>query len=73
MARYYDYVLGMIPLALGGVTAALMGAGLAVTTAITVASVFAVGLIGHAMFVNGPVDADTEAPVAGDESFQSAD
>jgi len=73
MARYYDYVLGMIPLALGGVTAALMGAGLAVTTAITVASVFAVGLIGHAMFVNGPVNADTEAPVTGDESFQSAD
>ena len=72
MARYYDYVLGMIPLALGGVAAALMGAGLAVTTAITVASVFAVGLIGHAMFVNGPVD-ERSAPTGDESSLRSAD
>jgi hypothetical protein len=77
MTKYYDVVLGLIPLALGGVTAALTAAGFALTTAIPVASVAAVGLMGHAMFVNGPgesgesVGTGTEARSEG--SFQSAD
>lgn len=74
MARYYDLVLGMIPLALGGVATVLTVAGFTLTTAITLASTVAVGLIGHAMFVNGPVDSTTEeAPPSDDAGFQSAD
>jgi hypothetical protein len=55
MASYYDLVLGLIPLALGGIVVALTGAGLALTTAVSLASAVTVGLIGHALFVNGPV------------------
>lgn len=76
MSRYYDFVLGMIPLALGGIAAVLVAMGFTVTTAVPVASTVAVGLIGHAMFVNGPVDAGVGAETAGrrqDAGFQSAD
>jgi len=74
MARYYDLVLGLIPLALGGIAAALTAAGFALTTAVPLASAVAVGLMGHAMFVNGPVEAGDEAPARSEPaSFQSAD
>lgn len=76
MSRYYDFVLGMIPLALGGIAALLVAVGFTVTTAIPLASTVAVGLIGHAMFVNGPVDGGdgTDAGATGrDAGFQSAD
>jgi hypothetical protein len=56
MAGYYDFVLGMIPLALAGITAVLVGFGLSLTTAVPLASVVAVGFIGHAMFVSPPTD-----------------
>lgn len=56
MTGYYDFVLGLIPLALGGITAILTIGGFELTTAIPLASVVAVGLIGHAMFVRAPVD-----------------
>ena len=70
MTGYYDLVLGLIPLALGGVAALLSAFGFPLTTAVPLASVVAVGLIGHAMFVNGPDDA---APATGDGGFQPAD
>jgi L-alanine-DL-glutamate epimerase-like enolase superfamily enzyme len=73
MTGYYDLVLGLIPLALGGITALLSVFGLALTTAIPVASVVAVGLIGHAMFVNGPVDSTPGSAAADDTAFQPAD
>lgn len=58
MTGYYDLVLGLIPLALVGITAALVVVGdVGLTTAIPLASVVSVGLIGHAMFVRAPVDA----------------
>jgi len=56
MTGYYDIVLGLIPLAMGGITGALLIAGFSLTLAIPLASVVAVGLIGHAMFVPAPVD-----------------
>jgi len=34
MARYYDIVLGLIPLALGGTAAVFLAAGFALTTAV---------------------------------------
>ena len=69
MTGYYDVVLGLIPLALAGITGVLLLAGFALTTAIPLASVVAVGLIGHAMFVRTPVD----APAARSEPTQTAD
>lgn len=57
MTGYYDIVLGLIPVALLGITAALTVVGLSMTTAVPIGAFFAMGLIGHAMFVNGPVDA----------------
>lgn len=56
MAGYYDIVLGLIPLAMVGITGTLMAIGVELTVAIPLASVVAVALIGHAMFVRAPVD-----------------
>ncbi|SDE76579.1 hypothetical protein [Halorientalis regularis] len=64
MTGYYDYVLGLIPVSVAGISAALLGAGLAFTVAVPVALLFAIGLIGHAMFVNGPVDDATSTTPA---------
>lgn len=59
MAGYYDIILGLIPVMLVGITGALSVAGLSLTFAVPVASVAAVALIGHAMFVRAPVDEPT--------------
>lgn len=59
MTGYYDAILGLIPLALLGGYSTLSLTGLESSMAISVAALAAVALIGHAMFVNGPVD---EAP-----------
>lgn len=56
MTGYYDIVLGLIPLTLAGITGALSVIGLELTIALPLASLVAVGLIGHAMFVRSPVD-----------------
>jgi hypothetical protein len=58
MAHYYDLVLGLIPLALGGISAVLAAIGVSLTVAVPLAAAVAVALIGHGMFVRGPgVDA----------------
>lgn len=54
MIGYYDLVLVLIPASLLGLTAALMGMGLELTAAVPLAGIAAVGLMGHAMFVNAP-------------------
>jgi hypothetical protein len=52
---YYDLILGLIPLTMGGIAAALVVAGLNVTMAVPVGAVLATPLLGHAMFVRAPV------------------
>jgi hypothetical protein len=66
MTGYYDVVLGLIPFGLGSIAAVLTLLGYQLTVAVPVASLFAIGLIGHAMFVRTPTDAIPEAtgPVA---------
>ncbi|WP_424006105.1 hypothetical protein [Haloferax denitrificans] len=54
MTGYYDYILGLIPLALLGITGTLTVAGLQLTTAVPMAAGVAALLTGHALFVNGP-------------------
>ena len=56
MSRYYDYVLGLIPAALIGVTAFLNLVGLSLTVAVPVGAGVALALMGHAMFVRAPLD-----------------
>ncbi|MFB6070749.1 MAG: hypothetical protein ABEJ76_06970 [Halanaeroarchaeum sp.] len=75
MTEYYDLVLGLIPLALLGLGGGLHVAGLALTTALTIGGLFAVGLVGHALFVNGPVSLGESAPgsTATNTSIQTAD
>lgn len=72
MTGYYDLVLGLIPFTLAGVSTSLVALGVSLTTAIPLASVVAVGLIGHAMFVSGPVDR-TPTESGSDAGFQPAD
>lgn len=62
MTEYYDIVLGAIPLSLLGISGLLWVVGLSLTVAIPLGAVVSVGLIGHAMFVNGPVDAVRNGP-----------
>jgi hypothetical protein len=66
MIVYYDVVLGLIPLALIGITGALSLAGLSLTASVPVGATVAVGLMGHAMFVRAPVDAEPAAAVEHD-------
>ena len=56
MTGYYDVVLGLIPVALLGITAALTVVGVSLTMAVPLGAVAASVLIGHAMFVNAPID-----------------
>jgi hypothetical protein len=72
MTGYYDLVLGLIPLALAGITGSLTVLGLELTTAIPLASLVAVFLIGHAMFVRTPVT-PTPQPAARENPTVSAD
>jgi hypothetical protein len=72
MTGYYDLVLGLIPLSLAGTTSALLGVGVELTTAVQIGSLIAVALIGHALFVNGPVEIPSQQS-SQDSSLQSAD
>lgn len=63
MTSYYDYVLGLIPVALLGITLSLSLLGLPLTTAVPIGGGVSALLVGHALFVNGPV-AEPEAPDA---------
>ena len=60
MAQYYDYILGLIPLALGGITAVLAAFGVSITLAVPLAAAVAVTLIGHGLFVRSPGSTDSQ-------------
>jgi hypothetical protein len=75
MTGYYDAVLGLIPVSLAGISGALTAVGVELSTAIPLASLVAVALIGHAMFVNAPVDTSPSVsdsqPARHDSSFSA--
>jgi len=75
MTGYYDLILGLIPLSLLGITAAMSAIGVSVTAAVPLAATVPVALIGHALFVNGPVDESVAAAQSASEStgFEAAD
>lgn len=64
MTSYYDIILGLIPLALFGIAGTLTLLGVQLTVAVPAAALVSVGLIGHALFVNGPADSPAQAPTA---------
>ncbi|QLG62581.1 hypothetical protein [Halorarum salinum] len=64
MTGYHDYVLGLIPAALVGITALLALGGLSLQMAVPVGGGVSALLIAHAMFVRGPVDAPEPTPTA---------
>ncbi|MFC7187330.1 hypothetical protein [Halorubrum yunnanense] len=55
MIGYYDYVLGLIPAALIGVTAVLNLVGLSLTAALPGGALVAGAIMAHAIFVRNPV------------------
>lgn len=63
MPGYYDLVLGLIPVALLGISGLLSATGFTTTMAANVGGLVAVALVGHALFVRAP--ADSVAPGAG--------
>jgi hypothetical protein len=67
MTDYYDIVLGLIPVSFAGLTALFLVAGMSLSVSIPLASVVAVGLIYHALFVNAPV-----TTTGGNDDGQSA-
>ncbi|HET7324071.1 MAG TPA: hypothetical protein VFJ06_07055 [Halococcus sp.] len=74
MAQYYDLVLGLIPLALGGISAALVAVGMSLTVAVPLAALVSVALIGHGMFVRSPTAPAAPQPAPQPETaFNSAD
>ena len=61
MSRYYDYVLGLIPTALIGVTVCLSAVGASWYTAVPAGAAVAIGVMAHAMFVRAPQPTSTAA------------
>ncbi|WP_266081192.1 hypothetical protein [Haladaptatus caseinilyticus] len=61
MAGYYDVILGLIPLTLIGITGVVSVAGLSLTTAVLVGATVSILLIGHALFINGPVTPESKS------------
>ena len=70
MTGYYDYVLGLIPAALIGITAFLNLVGLSLVVALPVGAGVAAALMCHAMFVRGPVT-DSAAAATGNSGGRS--
>ena len=64
MTGYYDLILGLIPVSFLGTTGLLHVAGINLMSALPVAGLIAVALVGHALFVNGPVEEQTTNPQA---------
>ena len=73
MAGYYDVVLGLIPLSLAGLTALFLTTGFSLSVAIPLASTAALGLMGHAMFVNTPGLGTTTEGSAADSATSGPD
>ncbi|SDY10647.1 hypothetical protein [Halobellus clavatus] len=72
MTGYYDYVLGLIPLALLGLTGGLVQTSLSLTQAVPIAAAVAAGIVGHAMFVRAPVTRSSLPSYDGGETRQNS-
>jgi hypothetical protein len=73
MVGYYDYVLGLVPVTLVGLTAALVARGVAFTVAAPIGAGAAALIVGHALFVNGPVSPSPSGQATDDRLSVDAD
>jgi hypothetical protein len=73
MTTYYDFVLGVIPLALFGLGGGLFAAGFPLELGLTVGGLLAIALIGHAIFVNAPVSSGSAPRRTDRPTARSAD
>jgi len=53
---YYDTVLALIPLSVGGISVALLWSGFTMQVAVSAGALIGAGLIGHGMFIRTPVN-----------------
>lgn len=58
---YYDTVLALIPLSVGGISVALLWSGFTMPVAVSAGALVAAGLIGHGMFIRTPTKASAVA------------
>lgn len=68
MADYYDLVLGLIPLAMGGTAAFLGVVGVSLSLAVPTGAFVALPLLVHAMFVRAPVKQSPRRQAGGSQS-----
>lgn len=54
--NYYDLVLALIPLSFLTIGGGGILTGMGITTAVPLAGVIAMAIVGHAMFIRAPVD-----------------
>jgi hypothetical protein len=74
MMDYYDLVLGLIPLSIAGISGALLVLGVGLPAAVSAGAVVAAGVVGHAMFVRGPVGRTAESGAGTDtDTYNTAD
>lgn len=73
MTDYYDYVLALIPGTLLGVAAALSLFGLPLEAALSGGGATSALVVGHAVFVNGPVDDEPVPDAPARPTVQQAD
>lgn len=66
MTRYYDLILGSIPLALFGVPGLFYLAGFQFTTAVLFGGLIATGIVGHGLFIKAPTSPIPTSPSAND-------
>jgi len=72
MTGYYDYVLGLIPTALIGVTAGLNLLGASPTAAVSGGGGVAGAIVAHALFVRSPVTAGRGAGRSRDDRVEES-
>ncbi|UPM43367.1 hypothetical protein [Halocatena salina] len=70
MTGYYDFVLGVIPLSLFGVSGVLTVVGVETTLSVLVAASIAVAFMGHALFVRTPTDQEPAEQLSTDQSTE---
>lgn len=71
MVEYYDYILGLIPLTIVGVTGLLSLAGIATSLAIFVGGGLTLPLVGHALFVRAPAQRPAQSTAGTDSAART--
>lgn len=72
MTRYYDLILGSIPIAQFGIPSLFHLVGYPVTAGVLLGGLTAVCLVGHALFVRSPTD-PSPTPVDDEQGASTSD